>query len=179
MVATQQLTAQDLWNLQNGIEDFELIEGALLPMTPPGGVHAILQARIASLLLRDMDERQSGQVFGEAGFVLATDPDTVLAPDLAYVEASRLPADLTGFLAVAPDFAIEIVSPGNTPGEIERRIAIYLQVGTRMIWAVYPRQRQVVVHTPGEAPRVYTESDDLPGGDVLPGLVIPVASIFR
>lgn len=178
MVATQQLTARDLWNLHDDVEDFELIEGVLLPMSPPGGVHAIVQLRLGSLLRWYADERQCGEVFGEAGFILATNPDTVLAPDLAFVETSRLPEDLTGFLKLAPDLAVEIVSPGNSPGEIERKVAIYLQAGTRMIWVVYTRQRQVVAHIPNEAPRVFTESDELPGGDVLPGLTLPVARIF-
>ncbi len=178
MVATQQLTAQDLWNLHDDLEDHELFEGVLLPMTPLGGEHGIVQLRIGSRLLQYVEERRLGQVFGEAGFILSRSPDTVLGPDLAYVETSRLPKDVVGFLALAPDLAVEIVSPGNSPGEIERKVGIYLQAGARMIWVVYPRQRQIVVHTPGEAPRVFTDSDELPGGDVLPGLTIPVAHIF-
>jgi Uma2 family endonuclease len=179
MVTTQRLTAGDLWNIKNDSEDYELIEGVLSPMVPPGAEHAIVQIRLGSLVLQYTDVHQSGEVLGEGGFILATDPDSVLAPDLAYVEASRLPDDLTGFLALAPDLAVEIVSPGNSPGEIERKVAIYLLAGTPLVWVVYPRQRQIVVHTPGDAPRVLGESDELSGGDVLPGLVIPVARIFR
>jgi Uma2 family endonuclease len=178
MVTTQQLTANDLWNRRGDVEDYELIEGALSPMVPPGGEHAIVQVRIGAILLRHAEEHRSGQVFGEVGFILRRNPDTVLAPDVAFVESSRLPNDLTGYLAVAPDLAIEIVSPGNSPGEVERKIAMYLQAGTQSVWVVYPRQRQVVVHTPSDAPRVFTESDELPGDDVLPGLVVPVAGIF-
>jgi Uma2 family endonuclease len=178
MVTTQLVTAQDLWLMGEAGEHAELIDGEIVQMAPPGGEQAIAQLRLGSLLLGYVDERGLGQAFGEVGFILAKNPDTVLAPDLAFVEASRLPTVLTGFLALAPDLAIEIVSPSNSAGEIERKIAIYLEAGTRLIWVVYPRQRQVVVHTPGEAPRVFAESDELPGGDVLPGLTIPVANIF-
>ena len=178
MVTTQLMTAQDLWQIGEAGEHAELIDGEIVQMAPPGGEHAIVQLRLGSIMLQYIDERRLGQAFGEAGFILHRGPDTVLAPDLAYVEASRLPDDVTGFLPLAPDLAVEIISPSNTPGEIERKIAIYLQAGTRMIWVVYPRQRQVVVHAPGEAPRVFAESDELPGGDVLPGLAIPVAGIF-
>jgi Uma2 family endonuclease len=178
MVTTQHLTARDLWNIQNDSEDFELIEGVLWPREYPDVAHGIVQAQLGSLLLEHVDERQTGKAFGRVGVLLATNPDTVIAPSLAYIQAARLPDDLTGFLSLAPDLAVEIVTPGNSPGEIERKIAIYLQAGTRMIWVVYPRQRQVVVHTPGEAPRVFAESDDLPGDDVLPGLVLSLAGLF-
>jgi Uma2 family endonuclease len=73
---------------------------------------------------------------------------------------------------------VEIVSPSNSPGEIERKVATYLQAGTRMIWVVCLRQRQVVVPTPRAARRDFAESDELPGGDVLPGLVLPLAGLF-
>lgn len=179
MVTTRHLTAADLWNMQNDSEDYELIEGVLSPREIPDVAHGIVQAQLGLSLLRHVDDRPSGRVFGRVGVVLTTNPDTVLAPSLAYVQTERLPDDLTWFLPLAPDLAVEIVSPGNTPEKIERKIAIYLQAGTRLVWVVYPRQRQVVAHTPGDAPQVFTESDDLPGGDVLPGLSIPVASIFR
>ena len=178
MVATQQLTAQDLWNLHDDVEDFELIEGALSPMTPPGGEHGEIQAVLIRAIGNYLDDSSLGTVYGDVGYLLRQNPDTVLGPDLSFIAAARIPADRTRFLALAPDLAVEIVSPGNSPGEIERKVAIYLQAGTRMIWVVYPRQRQVVVHTPGEAPRVFAEADELPGGDVLPDLVIPVARIF-
>lgn len=178
MVTTQLMTAEDLWQMGAAAEHAELIDGEIVQMAPPGGEHAIVQLRIGSRLLQYVDEHRLGQVFGEAGFILSKNRDTVLAPDVAYIEAPRLPQDVTGFLALAPDLAVEIVSPSNSPGAVERKIAIYLEAGTRMIWVVYPRQRQVVMHTPGNAPRVFAESDVLPGDDVLPGLEIPVATLF-
>jgi Uma2 family endonuclease len=178
MVATQQLTAQDLWNLHDDLEDFELIEGTLLPMSPPNGEHGEIQAALIGAIWAYLADRNVGKVYGDVGYVLSHAPDTVLGPNLSFIASARIPADRKRFLPLAPDLAGEIVSPGNSPGEIERKVAIYLQAGTRMVWVIYPRQRQIVVHTPGEAPRVFTESDELPGGDVLPGLVLPVAGIF-
>jgi Uma2 family endonuclease len=178
MVATQQLTAQDLWNPHDDLEDFELIEGVLSPLAPPGGEHGEIQAILIRAIGNFLDETNLGTVYGDAGYLLRQNPDTVLGPDLSVIASARVPADRTRFLALAPDLAVEIVSPGNSPGEIERKAAIYLQAGTRMVWVVYPRQRQVVVHTPSEAPRVFTESDTLPGDDVLTELAIPVAAIF-
>jgi Uma2 family endonuclease len=160
------------------LQDFELIEGELVPMAPTGGEHGQLQVTVGSLLRGHVRATGSGTVFGETGFVLDDGEHTVLAPDVAYVSASRLPADQTGYLKLAPDLAIEIVSPGNLPGDVERKVALYLQSGVRVIWIIYPSQRQVVVHSPGEAPRIYGVADTLPGDDVLPGFSVPVAEIF-
>jgi Uma2 family endonuclease len=102
----------------------------------------------------------------------------VLAPGVSFVARDRLPADRGGFLELAPDLAVEIVSRSNTVGQIERKIAIYLESGVKSVWVVYPRQRQVVVHEPGSAPKVLTEADEIPGGEVLPDLTIPVAKLF-
>lgn len=178
MVTTQVMTAQDLWDIGETGEDAELIDGELVRMTPPGGEHGEIQAALILAIGPYLAQTNLGRIFGEVGYLLSEDPDTVLAPDLSFISKARVPADRTRYLALAPDLAVEIVSPSNSPGEIERKIAIYLHAGTRMVWVAYPRQRQIVVHAPGEAPRVFTESDQIPGGEVLPGLALPVAGIF-
>jgi Uma2 family endonuclease len=178
MVTTQLMTAQDLWQAGEALEYAELIEGELVPMSPPNAEHGEIQAALIGSVWTYLAGKDLGKVYGDAGYVLSHDPDTVLGPDFSFIARERLPADRQRFLPLAPDLAGEIVSPSNSPGEIERKIGIYLHAGTRMVWVIYPRQRQVVIHTPGEAPRVLTESDEIPGGDVLPDLAIPVASIF-
>lgn len=105
-------------------------------------------------------------------------PDTVLAPDVAFIAGERWPAETSGFVELAPDLAVEIVSPSNSPGEIERKVAIYLRAGVRSVWVVYPTERQVVVHMPSHPPAVFREGDQIDGGEVLPGLSLPVAEIF-
>jgi Uma2 family endonuclease len=178
MVTTQLVTAQDLWQMGEAGEHAELIDGEIVQMAPPNGEHGEIQAALIGAIWVYLAGTNAGKVYGDVGYLLRQDPDTVLGPDLSYIASARIPADRRRFLPLAPDLAVEIVSPSNSAGEIERKIAIYLEAGTRTIWVVYPRQRQVVVHTPGEAPRVFTEADDVPGGDVLPGLAIPVANIF-
>src|SRR5215204_1954689 len=146
MVTSQLLTANDLWSLGDSGENVELIDGELVPMVPPGFDHGMIQIKLGSILLRHVETLSLGKVSGDAGFVLRRSPDTVLGPDLSFIASDRIPLDQTGFLELAPDLAVEIVSPGNPPGEIERELAIYLQAGVRCIWIVYPRERQVVVH---------------------------------
>lgn len=179
MVTTKQLTATDLWNMPaNDLQDYELIEGELIPMVPPGGEHGRLQLRIGGRLQAFVEARVLGQAYGEAGFVLDESEHTVLAPDLAFVAQSRLPNEQRGYLHIAPDLAVEIVSPGNSPGEIERKVAAYLRYGTMLVWVIYPDQRQIVAHSPTGAPRVFTERDILTGDTVLPGFSVPVSEIF-
>ena len=102
----------------------------------------------------------------------------MLAPDVAFVSMGRIPANTSGFVELAPDLAVEIVSPANTPGEIERKIGIYLKAGVQQVWIVYPEEREVVVHMPSGPPRVFTEQDHLDGGETLPVLDLAVVDIF-
>jgi Uma2 family endonuclease len=178
MVATHTITAKTLWELGSSIEPSELIEGELKPMVPPGGEHGRLQAGLIVLLGSSVQESGFGEIFGEIGYVLRRNPDTVLAPDISIVAANRLPADDSGFLELAPDLAIEIVSPGNAPGEIERKVAIYLESGVRSVWVVYPAERQVVIHAPHAAPRIVSGDQTLEDPEILPGFSAPLPSVF-
>jgi len=178
MVLTRLYTAEDLEKLTAREEDFELIEGVLVPMPLSNFGHADVQGEVLVLLRSYVKKQGLGKVVPEAGFTLRRDPDTVLAPDVAFLAVERLPEKTSGFAELAPDLAVEIISPSNSPGEIERKVAIYLQSGVRAIWVVYPNERQVVVHTPDHAPKVFGEGDHLDGGDVLPGLSLPVSGLF-
>lgn len=178
MVLTRLYTAEDLEKLATDEEDFELIEGVLVPMVPPNFGHADLQLAVGTLLRTHASEHGLGRVVGEAGFLLQREPETVLAPDVAFVVSERLPVKSSGFVELAPDLVVEILSPGNSPGEIERKVAIYLRSGVRSVWIVYPIERQIVVHQPSHPPSVFGERDQIDGGDVLPGLSLPVAEIF-
>jgi Uma2 family endonuclease len=126
----------------------------------------------------DLPELELPDAIGDSGFVLARNPDTVLAPDVAFISTERLPKNSSGYLEIAPDLAVEIVSPGNTPGEIERKVAIYLRSGVEQVWIVYPEEREVVIHAPSGPPSVYLEHDQIDGGSLLPGLNLRVTDIF-
>ncbi|CAN5816527.1 Uma2 family endonuclease [soil metagenome] len=179
MVTTRLLTAQDLWKLGDSAETYEIIDGEFAPMVPPSGEHGAIQATLISSLRHVVMHANLGRVYGESGYVLQHNPDVVLAPDISFIAGVRVPADQTGYLDLAPDLAIEIVSPSKSPGEIEQRLAIYLRTGVRSIWIVYPRDRQVVVHAPGNAPSFFKATDELTGGEVVPGLSFPVSELFE
>jgi Uma2 family endonuclease len=178
MVTRPRYTAEELPSLTSDEEDFELIEGALVRIALPGFDHGAIQANVGTLLHIQVEERALGTVVGRAGFILARGPDTVLAPDVAFIASSRFPGQISGFAEFAPDAAVVIVSPSNSPGEIERKVAVYLQTGVRAIWVVYPEEQQVVVHTPHPAPSIFGAGEAIEGDEVLPGLSLPVAEIF-
>jgi Uma2 family endonuclease len=90
----------------------------------------------------------------------------------------RLPPDIEWFLEVAPVLAIEIVSPSNSAGSIEREIAIDPAAGVPAVWIVYLNERSIVVHPPDKAPQVYRDGETLPGEDLLPGFSLPVVKVF-
>jgi Uma2 family endonuclease len=179
MVTAAQITAADLEAMPDG-EQFELVKGALREMSPPGGHHGWLQIELGTALNLFVKHHGLGRVYGEAGFVIARDPDTVLAPDLAFVRASRvLPKDeQTGFLHQLPDLAIEIVSPGDRAGHVLEKVMTCLEAGVRLVWTVDPQRQRVMTWDTSHPVRELGVGGTLDGGDVLPGFQLSLADIF-
>ena len=160
----------------------ELVEGEIVEMSLPGGEHgevlAILTIRIGHYVL----EKNLGRVAtGDAGFILERNPDgkdTVRSLDLAFVSRSKAPGPLPNtLLEIAPDLAVEVVSPSNEAADIRLKTRQLLNAGTTMVWIVYPDLRIVDIHTRSGA-KTLEAGDTLNGGDVLPGFEIPVREIF-
>lgn len=103
---------------------------------------------------------------------------TIRAPDAAFVATDRVPVDRTGFARLAPDLAVEVVSPSNTMREINDKICDYLDAGTRMVWIIEPRRRTVTVYRSHDDIRILGEGDEVDGGDVLPGFSLRVRDLF-
>lgn len=159
----------------------ELVRGRLVREPPAGMDHGRLENRIAFLITAFVDQHALGEIFtGDTGFVLFEEPPTVRAPDVAFVSRDRLPAanESIGFGRLAPDLAVEIVSPSNSVTEILDKAADYLAAGTRLVWVVEPRRRRVTVYRSRSEIRLLSEEDELDGYDVLPGFSATVAEIF-
>lgn len=157
---------------------WELVEGELREMPPTGYPHGKASANATYAVMGHVRPRGLGDVLGaETGFRIARDPDTVLAPDLAFVSTGRIPADPTerAFLDLVPDLVVEVISPSDRAGEVAEKVGQWLSVGVRLVWVVYPQQRFVAVHT---SAGVVHERDVLTGGDVLPDLRIDVADLL-
>lgn len=175
------LTAEHLLAIDDDLHRYELVAGRLVVMEPPAFGHGAAITRIALLLARFAEEHGLGTVVtGDTGFVLVRDPDTVRGPDVAFVRADRVPVGPAGdwFFEGAPDLAVEVLSPSDRPGAVQRKVANYLDAGTPLVWIVDRRARRVVEHRAHAAPRIHGVDDTIDGGDVLPGFRAPVRAFF-
>ncbi len=179
-------TAEDLWELSHRPDNegkrFELSEGVLIEMAPAGLKHSGFALQLGRLIGDFVDEHQLGLVTAaETGFILFTDErgkDTVRAPDVGFISAARLPKELPdGYAPFAPDLAVEVVSPGDSADEIEKKVNEYLKYGTQMVWVFYPKTRSVLAQTPNSIQRLDINGT-LDGGDVLPGFRLAVRAVF-
>jgi Uma2 family endonuclease len=174
----QVTTAEQLFaaNLQH----CELIAGELVMMSPAGFDHGRFASRIVAALENHATRRGLGVVTtAEAGFQLSQDPDTVRAPDVAFVRAGRIPlGGVKGFFQGAPDLAVEVVSPTDRASEVAAKVQDWLRAGCSMVWVVDPENRAVAVHRSHNEITVLTAADTLTGGDALPEFSMPVAEIF-
>ena len=181
MATTKLMTAEDLWAMGEDGRFCELIRGELVCMSPSSGRHGKIGIRIATLLDLHASRTKLGDVFGEAGFILARDPYTLLVPDAAFVRAEKVPTEdeQKGFLELVPDLVVEVLSPSERPGQITTKLLTYLNAGVKIVWLVDPEDRSVTVHVAGQTPRTLTTDDEIDGGDVLPGFTAPVAAFFE
>jgi Uma2 family endonuclease len=179
-------TAADLWALSHEYPErrFELCEGMLIEMSPTGGKHGGLGSKLDRTAGVFVEQNELGYTTAaETGYVLFTDPvtgkATVRAPDFAFVAAACLPDGLPdSYMPLAPDFAVEIVSPNDKPDDIASKINDYIRYGVKLFWFIYPAKKMVHVYTPPQM-IVKTIDDTLDGGTVLPGFKLTVSELFR
>ena len=179
---TQLTTANELLRYQGDGSRYELIRGELKRMAPAGNEHGFLAAVFIGLLITHVRTNKLGRVYAaETGFKLATDPDTVRAPDGAFVSQARLDkvGPVQGYWPGAPDLAVEVISPHDLYTEVSAKVAEWLRAGSKMVVVVNPRSQQVLVHAPDADVKVLGVDDTLSGGEVVPGWQLPIKELFR
>ena len=177
----RQVTADELFRMPDDGFRYELVKGALRQMTPAGFQHGALIMNISIPLGNHVKTHRLGVVCGaETGFRIGSKPDTVLAPDVAFVRQERLPSSglPTSYWPGAPDLAVEVLSPGDTSSEVQDKVAAWLAGGTRVVWVVDPQRRVVVIHRADIAPQTLSEGDTLAGDPIVAGLHLAVSEIF-
>jgi Uma2 family endonuclease len=182
VVVPGRMTADELLRLPDDGMRHELVRGELRTMPPGGDEHGSLSATLHGSLFPHVRAQNLGRTYiADTGFRLASDPDTVRAPDVAFVRRERVEATgpLTGFRDGAPDLVVEVISPTDLYTEVEEKVAEYLDHGARMVFVVNPRRRTVARHRPGEPVRTLTVDDVLDGEDVVPGWSLPVRELFE
>jgi Uma2 family endonuclease len=177
----QRITADDLSRMPEDGFRHALVKGELITMAPAGFHHGMLAGQIF-LSLGEFVRRQGlGVVLAaETGFKIASNPDTVRAPDVAFVCKERFEqiGPTEKFWPGAPDLAVEVVSPGDSYSEVQGKVFDWLEAGTRLVIVADPRKQAITVYRSMKDIEVLTARDTLDGGEVVPGWRMPVGDIF-
>ena len=177
----QLMTADELLALPRDEFRYELVNGELKKMSPAGHNHGRVTIRLTLPLAQYVVKHSLGEVYAaETGFKLGSNPDTVRAPDIAFIRQQRVDevGKIKGYWPGAPDLAVEVLSPDDRVAEVEEKVSEWLTAGTRQVWVVSANLRTVTVYLSKTDILVLTEKDMLDGGDVLPGFRIQVKKIF-
>ncbi|HYH64494.1 MAG TPA: Uma2 family endonuclease [Urbifossiella sp.] len=177
------LTCADLavlpTTLPSGDVRYELDNGRLVIMPPPGDIHGRTQYKVGRYLDTHAEELGLGEGWVEVGIVLRRDPDRVVGADAAFVLKASQPVRVTteGWLETIPEIVVEIRSKNDTTPEVLAKRDEYFDAGVRVVWVLDPDDRTVVVHAPPAAPVVFATADTLTS-PLLPGFAVPVALLF-
>lgn len=175
------LTADDLMRLNPSDKRTELVRGRMIVREPAGFRHGDVAMSIALAIGHFLRSHALGRLLAaETGFVVATNPDTVRAPDVAFVRHERIPDPVPrGYARFAPDLAVEVLSPDDRPGEVLEKVADWLKGGTSLIWVIDPERRIGRVYRADGTESLLSEADALEGEDVLPGFSARLGEIFN
>lgn len=180
MASTEQITTAEQLFQAPGLGRSELVRGELIMMTPAGSEHGSIAINITVPLATHVKQQALGRVFSaDTGFQIASEPDTVRSPDVAFVRADRLESPLTrGFFQGAPDLAVEVVSPSDRASEVLAKVYDWLDAGCRAVWVVEPETKTVTVYRSRSQIVVLGVADQLSGEDVVSGFNLSVAEVF-
>ncbi len=176
----ESVTAEELLHLPDDGHRYELFRGELRQMPPAGEEHGSFAMDLGWRLARFVSENRLGKVYAaETGFKLTENPDTVRAPDAAFISQTSLDkqAPVKGYRKSAPDLAVEVVSPNDRPTEVAEKVYEWLFFGAKEVWILEPEQRTLTVYQPDEMFRVLKEEDTLTS-PLFPGWELPLSEIF-
>ena len=176
------MTADELWRLPDNGMRRELIAGELYEMPPAGGEHGYVGGSTIGELrafLKQHPEIGGGLFAAETGFRLSRDPDTVRAPDVAYVGPDRLDqARVRSFPELAPDFVVEVVSPNDTAAEVQRKVDEWQRAGVLLVWVLYPLTRTATTYRSDGAVALLHADDAITAEPALPCFACRLSDLF-
>jgi len=175
----------DEFEYANPIPDLrtELVDGRLVVREPPKLRHGSVSTNVVIALSRYFDcVLPKGAPRGllasnDAGVILRRHPDTVRAPDVLYFTPDRQPVDLDRYAETAPDLVVEVRSPSDRLGYLQRKVTDWLAFGCQQVWVVDAAERTVTVHEPHRVTRL-TATDHIDGGALFPCFTVPIVSLF-
>ncbi len=175
---THLMTAEELANLPDDSNHYELIKGELLTMPPPGDTNGAVTINLSILLGVYVKENNLGVLrAAETGFKLETNPDTVLAPDVAFFAGNRARTPVPGYREGAPDLVVEVMSQWDSNPGVQRKAALWLELGAKSVWIVSPKKRTVEVVRADGLRKLFHDTDELLD-DTVAGFRVKVSEIF-
>ncbi|MBZ0304074.1 MAG: Uma2 family endonuclease [Anaerolineae bacterium] len=169
-----------------GFEHLEIVNGEWVGFEKDeymaGEEHGRLEFKLLLSIGNHVEQHKLGMLYpGDTDFVLDGTPGDVRMarrPDIGFVRGQRVEKS-KGYIYKAPDLAVEIISPSERPDAIQQKLNEYLDHGVEQVWQVYPETRQIVVNYADRTAKTYRVGDTIPGGDLLPGFALTVATIFE
>ena len=175
------MTSEELLALGD-IGRCELVKGRIVRMSPTGFEHGDYECNFAEYLKAFVRKHKLGKiVVGEVGIYIRRNPDTIRAADAIFISHERLAQrkQKRGFLDVAPELVVEIMSPDDRWLDIDEKLSEYFSIGVRLVWVANPARKVVYAYRSLTDVSEFTEKDSLPGDDVLPGFSVPVSQLFE
>jgi Uma2 family endonuclease len=173
------MTAEELFEMP-GPGRRELIRGVLHEMEPTGGSHGIVALRAGALLLRYAEQHGGLSYAAETGFLVSRDPDTVRAPDAAYLGPERAVAigHTSGYLPGAPDLAVEVVSPNDTFSDVQGKAFLWLSSGCQVVLVIDSANRSVTRYRAADGVVKFAAEDVVDCAPAMDGFAPTVAQLF-
>lgn len=168
-------------SLPSGDVKYELDDGRLIVMPPPGDIHGLVQVRIGSSLLVNGELMGFGKARAEVGLILRRNPDRLTGPDAVFITNASLPIRKSkeGYLETIPELVIEVRSPSETGPAVRSKVDEYLDAGVKVVWVADPGPKTVTAYRRNQAQQVFGPADLLTIPDVIPGFQVPVAELFQ
>ncbi len=178
--STALMTAEELSQLPDSPFRHELINGELITMPLPGTPHGRITGRLIAPLSQFVWDNDLGEVYDHSGFQLTVSPDTVLGPDIAFISKQRLQEtrEVEPYWQGPPDLAVEVLSPSDRSGKVNKKISRWLESGAKEVWIVDRKHRKVMVYRSDSDKTTFSGSDYLESQDLFPGFRLSLDRIF-
>ena len=183
---TTPITIKDIEDMEARGSSREIVNGQWVDTSEEkmtGELHGAIATNLIIALGSYVKAHQLGRVYpADTTYILEVDKDGVQLmrlPDVSFVAADRVKTrDRDTYYQLAPDLAIEIISPSERAVAMRAKLKDYLRTGVRQVWQIYPETQEVVVYLADGTVRTYGVGQTIPGAEILPGFALPVADVF-